>query len=93
MAKPRGAFVHEDGISCIRDENGDWYTPYDAGGEGPDCQREHPCRFGIMFEQIEEHQWLYCHTHWKFVRDLGSTPMLEDFTKAAKEIESCDNTV
>lgn len=34
-------FRHEDGVTCIQDENGVWYTPYDAGGEGPNCERPH----------------------------------------------------
>lgn len=34
-------FKHADGRTCIQDNDGIWYTPYDAGGEGPDCDRPH----------------------------------------------------
>jgi hypothetical protein len=32
---------HSDGVTCIKDGNGVWFTPYDAGGEGPNCDRPH----------------------------------------------------
>jgi hypothetical protein len=39
MAHP--VFDHGDETTCAQDENGHWWTPYDAGGEGPECTRDH----------------------------------------------------
>lgn len=37
-------FTHSDGVTCVEDENGVWFTPYDTGGEGPNCDRSHELR-------------------------------------------------
>jgi hypothetical protein len=34
-------FTHRDGRVCILVEDGTWFVPLDAGGEGYACEREH----------------------------------------------------
>ena len=34
-------FTHRDGRVCILVEDGTWFVPLDAGGEGYACDREH----------------------------------------------------
>jgi hypothetical protein len=34
-------FTHRDGRVCILVEDGTWFVPLDAGGEGYTCEREH----------------------------------------------------
>jgi hypothetical protein len=34
-------YTHRDGVSCVLVEDGTWFVPYDAGGEGVPCEREH----------------------------------------------------
>lgn len=31
----------EDGLTCILVEDGTWFIPYDVGGEGVTCERQH----------------------------------------------------
>jgi hypothetical protein len=35
------SYIHRDGVTCILLEDGTWFIPYDAGGEGVTCEREH----------------------------------------------------
>jgi hypothetical protein len=37
----RPVFHHPDGRSCVQTEDGNWFVPLDAGGEGFYCEREH----------------------------------------------------
>ena len=34
-------YTHRDGLICVLVEDGTWFIPYDAGGEGYACERMH----------------------------------------------------
>lgn len=42
VGEGRPVYHHEDGRSCVQDENGDWFVPMDTGGDGFYCERQHP---------------------------------------------------
>lgn len=47
-------YQHADGATCILVEDGTWFVPLDAGGEGYPCEKQH----GGQVDVAQIRKWL-----------------------------------